>query len=164
MHGAAGAESAIIFGDGFRFSIHVPPGWVCNCDGKTAAEIGANALLYKKGQNWKTTDALIFLRVNESPNAKVDEDIKADMGNYKNNYPDAEYKSLMIAHLKYKTAAKLFLRPKRSAEYVTYVAPQPFPGKSISSAMNVQKREARADELNAYRDVTSSIIWLGPQM
>lgn len=157
----ANAESVFIYGEGFNIGVKIPKGWDCSCDGKEAAEIGANAVLFKKGQNWRKAESIIFIRVNPAIDDKISEDMAADMKNYKVQHPDTKFKDLSIAHPKYKTTSKLFVKPKVSSEYVTYIAPKPFPKKNISSAMNIQKREANVDEIQAYKEITASLIWLG---
>lgn len=100
------------------------------------------------------------MRVNSAVDEKVEEDIKADIQSYQKQYPDAKVELLKIAHPSYWIASTLFVRDRKSYEYVTYVAPKPFIGKNISIAMNVQKRKANADELEVYKKLIASVQWL----
>ncbi len=155
------AESVIVYGDGFSIGVKIPNGWDCSCDGKEAAKIGANAILFEKGKEWRKADSIIFLRVNSAKDDIVEKDLKADIQNYKKEHPGVQVKSFKMTHPNYKIASALFVIPKKSYEYVTYVVPNPFPKMNISSAMNVQKRQASPVEITAYREVTNSLSWLG---
>ncbi|QDK37974.1 hypothetical protein [Bdellovibrio sp. NC01] len=157
----AKSESALIFGDQFKFSIHIPNGWECLCDGKEAAKIGANAILHPKGKEWQKANAFIFLRVNSAQDDNVKEDVAADIMTYKKEYPDASVEKIDIEALKgYKKSSILFARINKSYEYVTYIAPEPFHGKNISVAMNVKSVKASDEVLDAYQEVTKSVQWL----
>ena len=100
---------------------------------------------------------MIRVRVNHKTDENSLEDLKADMRQYRQRYPNVQFVALEVAHAEYKTYTKLFAFPNDFYDYVAYVNPGPSSSFTLSVAMAKEKVPATQDELAAYADVVRSL-------
>jgi hypothetical protein len=153
-------DRLLVFGTGFAFGVKEPAGWQGDTD--SAAAIDANILFVKRGESLRRFTALIYIRVNDKTEEDLSGDLKAEMGSYKREHPEAEFREMAAAHPGYAVVAKLFVLPGKSFDYVAYVNPGKGKPLMFTVAMKVPKREASAEELAVYQAVLSSLVLLEP--
>jgi hypothetical protein len=150
------ADTLLVFGEGFLFSMKEPEGWHCICD-EEASKYQVNAIIFPSSSQSRVDHVAIRVRVNEKTDENTIEDLKADMQDYKKNYPKVQFADLAVAHPEYKTYAKLFQFPGDFYDYVAYVNPGPQARFTLSVSMTKQKTPATAAELAAYAKVVQSL-------
>ena len=153
---SAFAESLIVYGTGFTFSIKEPTGWVG--DTENAEKYHANIIFYPKKENSNGNNTVIRISVNK----KVDENTKADLDydakGYRKKYPSVEFRDITLKHENYKIFSSIFFIPNDFYEYVAYINPGSHNNELFSASMNKQKTKATLSELNAYREAIASLV------
>jgi|WetSurSiteA1Bulk_404760.scaffolds.fasta_scaffold21532_2 hypothetical protein len=153
-------DQLLVYGEGFVFGVKEPVGW--KADINNAAKMNANILFYHSNESFSNHRSLIYIRINKKVDENVQEDLKYDMKQYRDRYPKIQFSDISVSHASFALYAKLFYETNLFYEYVTYINPgkgKPF---TLSAAMNVQKREANAEELAAYKEIISSLILIKP--
>ena len=151
-------DSLMVYGEGFAFGVKEPKGWVG--DIQNSSKFHANIIFYKKSKTAENAKALIRILVAGKADENTKADLEYDMEGYKSKYSKVKFKDIDISHPTYKTFPKLFFVPNTFFEYVVYINP----GKGIpqlySVSMNKQKEEATKEELEAFRNIVSSILMI----
>lgn len=150
-------DALIVFGEDFAFSVKEPHGWQCLCSGEEPALFGANAVFIRKGETLNSAAAIIRVRLNNKTDERIEEDMKADVEQYRAKYPGINFKDIKVDHKMAKVIAKIFFIKNSFFEYVAYINPGPGVSKMFSGSMNVSKREATNSEFLAYQDIVSSL-------
>ena len=149
-------SSLLVYGEGFRFAVKEPPGWVGDTD--RAAEFGANIIFYRRGQTPDTRGApLIRILVAHKVDENTAEDLAHDMDEYRQRYPDTKFRDLEVKHTSYKPFSKLFYVPGKFYEYVTYLNPGAASTLLLSASMNKEGVEATQSEYSAYVEIIGSL-------
>jgi hypothetical protein len=149
----------IVYGEGFSFMVKEPDGWRSDI-GKIASKYGANVVFLPSAQESRKLDVTIRVRVNQKQDENTIEDLNYDLQGYREEYPDAKFSELDVTHAEYGTFAKLVFVPKQFYEYVAYVNPGRETRFTFSVAMSRRNSPAMDAELNAFRTVLRSVIWL----
>jgi hypothetical protein len=153
-------DQLLVYGHNFMFGVKEPAGWTG--DTTNAQSYEANVVLHESGQASDSWFGLIRIRVNSKVNENTSADMAEDMRGYKAQFPNVQFKDLSVANPRYVCVAKLFYIPGESYEYVTYVNPGPKKPILFSVSMNMQKSEASAKELEAYKLAIQSLTLLKP--
>lgn len=151
-------DTLLVYGEGFIFSVKEPQGWAG--DIKNARQYDANIIFYPLSQRFETATTIIRVSVNGKTDENIQEDLAADMSQYKKQYVGVQFKELSITHPTYQAFPKLFTVPGDFYEYVTYINPGPKKKLTFSVSMNKQKAAASADDLAKYQEVISSLLFL----
>jgi hypothetical protein len=156
--GEAPLDQLLVYGNGFAFGVHEPPGW----HGSTteAERLSCNVVFYRKDESADAAVALLRIRINHKTDENIDADLQADMDHYRSQYPKVEFRSLSVSHPSYRVAAKLFTIPGEWYEYVAYLNPGRGKPWIFGASMNKQRSEATAEELAAFRKVIASLALL----
>jgi len=133
------------------------------CGAEEATRLGANAVFIRKGETLDKAGATIRVRVNKKTDEHIEEDMKADVEQYRSQYPGVKFKDLQLENKGSKVLAKIFYKEGSFFEYVAYLNPGPSVTQMFSSSMNVSKRDANSSELGAYKAVVSSLHFLTDQ-
>ena len=151
-------DSLLVYGKDFIFSVEEPIGWVA--DTKRADEYQCNILIYPGSHDWKNSDGMIRIRVDDKTDEHVDKDLAADMNDYRSHYPNVQFADIIASHPEYRVYPKVFYIPNNFYEYVAYVNPGPQSALMFSVAMNKQKIKASQNELTAFREAIASLRML----
>jgi hypothetical protein len=100
------------------------------------------------------------VRLNDKEDEDTAADLKYDMDGYRAKYPKIQFVDFTVTHRTYLVMPKLFLLPGEFAEYVAYLNPGPKAKFLISASMNKQREQASAEELEAFRLVVQSLLFL----
>ncbi len=149
----------IVYGSSFSFSVEEPKGWICECDGKKAATIRANTVLYKQGESFESAQPLVYMKVNERGKS-AQQDLDADIRSVKSQKPEMSFEKIEIDFLEGTSASSMFLVPNGTVEYVTYIYPKKSDKNALSIAMHFDKRRATPAELDAFKSIIRSIHWI----
>jgi hypothetical protein len=153
-------DQLMVYGDGFAFSVKEPAGW--KGDTKKAEAFGANVVLHEIAQPSGSVTGLIRIRIDSKEDENTQADMDADMRNYRAQYSKVQFKDVYIENSEYRCLAKIFYIPGEFYEYVAYVNPGPKKRFLFSVAMNTEKSEASANELEAYKSTVRSLTLLKP--
>jgi hypothetical protein len=155
-HTPAFGSGLVVYGEAFSFMVSEPVNWIGDTD--NAVKMQANIIFYKNQPASRA--AVIRVRVNDKVDENTMEDLSYDMQQYQANYPDLRFSDISVAHHRYRVFPKLFFIPNVFYEYVAYVNPGADVDKMFSVSMNVKNREATTDELNAYKRVIDSLLFI----
>jgi hypothetical protein len=153
-------DRLLIFGEGFMFSVKEPPGW--NSDTINAEKFESNVILHEGGRPIDSFSGLIRIRVNTKVDDNTLTDMQEDMRQYRAQYTKVQFRDLAIKHSQYLCLAKVFYVPGQFYEYVAYVNPGSQKPALFSVAMNTEKSEASAKELEAFKSAIQSLTLLKP--
>lgn len=150
------SDNLIIYGEGFAFTVKEPMGW--RAETQNIKQFGADVIFYQNRFKYENANALIRVLVVPKTDENTALDLSYDMDRYRSRYPNIQFQDIKAGHPTYSNYSKLFLVPKGFSEYVTYLNPGNGIPRIISISMNVQKREAEKEELEAYRNIMKSLI------
>jgi len=148
----------VVYGDSFMFTVHEPEGWTADIE--NAVKVSAGVVLVREGETFEKHGVLIAIRVAKKVDEDTKEDLNHDMREFRNLYPDVQFKDLKVKHPSYASHAKLFTIPRSRHDYVTYLNPgagMPF---LCSVTMTTGKKEANKNDLKAYREVAGSLEFI----
>ena len=151
-------DSLIIYGDGFAFSVREPAGWTGNSE--KAASIGANVTFSPAGKADDPSAPLVRVRISSKEDENTRADLDYDMEEYRKRFPKVQFGDIELTHPSYPVFSKLFFMPGEWYEYVAYLNPGVGVPKVFSVSMNLQKRQATAAEVEAFRRVLGSLQFL----
>jgi hypothetical protein len=147
-------DNLLIQGENFSISVKEPMGW--QGDSNTSADHG-NLVLHRMNESHQNAKAVIRVLVANKTDENTIEDLKYDMASYRKQYPKVQFKDISVKHPEYSTYPKLFYVDTDFYEYVTYLNP----GKSypyiICVSMNLKKKEASKEDIEAYSSVIESL-------
>ena len=149
-------DTVLVFGDDFLFSLKEPDGWHCVCD-ERAMQYGVNAVVFPSAPDSRAHHLMIRIRVNKKSDENTALDLKADMQDYKQKYPNVEFAALDLSHPEYKTYTKVFQFPDGFHDYVAYINSGPQTWFTLSVSMTTEKLPATPDELAAFKKVVQSL-------
>lgn len=155
-------DSLMVYGEGFAFGVKEPQGWVG--DIQNSSRFHANIIFYKKSETAENAKALIRILVAKKADENTKADLEYDMEGYKSKYRNIKFKDINVNHPTYKTFPKLFFVPDTFFEYVVYINPGKEFTQLFSVSMNKQKKEATKEELEAFRNITSSILMISDDL
>jgi hypothetical protein len=153
-------DELLVYGDKFIFSVKEPTGW--HGDTTNAEKFQSNAVLHEDSQPTDSTSGLIRISVNDKVDEDTLADLKADMRDYKAQYPAVQFKALIAKNPNYKCLARVFYVPGKFYEYVAYVNPGVQKPLLFSVAMNTGKAEATEKELEAFGSAIQSLKLVKP--
>ena len=148
----------VVYGDDFMFAIKEPEGWTADIE--NAPRLSAGVVLYRESETFEKHGVLIAIRVAKKVDEKTADDLAHDMKEFRNLYPDVEFKDLKTPHPSYKSHAKLFAIPKSRHDYVAYLNPGPVTPYLFSVTMYTGKKQAGKSELKVYKDVIKSLEFI----
>lgn len=151
-------DNLIIYGEGFIFSVKEPNGWTGDMD--LAEEYDANIIFYKNIDEIKKGGAIIQVYCFGKQDEKTEKDLQADIKSYKDKYKNLKQQDFLVSHKAYKCFSKLVFVDNDFYQYIVYVNPGSKYQKGISIAMNISKRKATEQELQAFKEIISSLIML----
>jgi len=153
-------DQLLVYGDNFAFSVKEPRGWQGDITG--AGKFESNAVLHEGGQPTDSALGLIRISVNDKLDENTLADLKADMRDYKAQYPTVQFKAIIAKNPNYLCLARVFYVPGKLYEYVAYVNPGPQKPLLLSVSMNTGKTEATAKELEAFESAIQSLTLVKP--
>jgi len=148
----------VVYGDDFMFAIKEPEGWTADID--NAPKLSAGVVLYQAAETFEKHGVLIAIRVAKKVDEKTADDLAHDMGEFRNLYPDVQFKDLKAPHPSYKSHAKVFAIPKSRYDYVAFLNPGPVTPYLFSVTMYTVKKPADKKELKIYKDVIKSLEFI----
>jgi len=150
-------DTVLVFGDDFLFSLKEPDGWHCVCD-ERAMQYGVNAVVFPAAPDSRAHNLMIRIRVNKKSDENTALDLKADMQDYKQKYPNVEFAALNVSHPEYKTYTNIFQFPDGFHDYVAYINSGQQTWFTLSVSMTKEKLPATPDELAAFKKVVQSLL------
>jgi hypothetical protein len=151
-------DNLMIYGDGFMFSVKEPVGWTGDID--IAKDYYSNIVFYTSKDDIKKGGALIQVYSFSKQDEKTEKDLEYDIKSYKDKYKNLKQQDFLVFHKDYKCFSKLAYVDKDFYQYTVYVNPGPKFKTGVSNAMNISKRPANEQELQAFRQIISSLIML----
>lgn len=151
MHGM------IVYGEGFSFIVTEPEGWDANT-GQAAQQMGVNIVFFPRKRESRKRHINIRVRLNKQEFTNPQQDMDADIAEYRKRYPRTRFEDLPLKHPKYRTAAKLFFTPREFYEYVAYANTGEHMSLAFSVALSKELEPATPDELAAYKKVLESLV------
>jgi hypothetical protein len=148
----------VVYGDDFMFAIKEPEGWTADIE--NAPKLSAGVVLYREGESFEKHGVLIAIRVAKKVDENTADDLAHDMGEFRNLYPDVQFKALKAPHPSYKSHAKVFAIPKSRYDYVAYLNPGSVTPYLFSVTMYTGKKQAGSKELKVYKDVIKSLEFI----
>jgi len=167
LSAAGGAEEEkkngplVVYGDKFMFMVQEPEGWIG--DVENASKLSAAVVLIREGETFEKHGALIVIRVAKKVDENTTEDLAHDMAEFRNLYPDVQFKALKAPHPSYASHAKLFAIPRSRYDYVTYLNPGAGTPFLCSVTMTTGKKEANKKDLAAYREIVRSLEFISQE-
>jgi hypothetical protein len=157
--GLEAGDGLIVHGSDWAFTVAEPQGW--HGDIAAAAQYQANLVLFPESRKSKKSDVTIRIRVNEKTDESIDEDLRADMDEYRTKFSGSiQFAELDVQHPSYPLVAKTFYVPHEFFEYVAYANPGKEYPYVLSIAMSKAKKGASSDEMAAYSKVLNSIRFM----
>lgn len=148
----------VVYGDDFMFAIKEPEGWTADIE--NAPKLSAGVVLYREGETFEKHGVLIAIRVAKKVDEKTADDLAHDMKEFRNLYPDVQFKALKAPHPSYAAHAKVFTIPKSRYDYVAYLNPGPGTPYLFSVTMYTGKKQADKKVLQTYKDVIRSLEFI----
>jgi hypothetical protein len=145
----------VVYGDDFMFAIHEPEGWTADIE--NAPKLSAGVVLYREGETFEKHGVLIAIRVAKKVDENTADDLAHDMKEFRNLYPDVQFKPLKAPNPRYASHAKVFAISKSRYDYVAYLNPGPGTPYLFSVTMYTGKKQAGKKELKTYKDVIRSL-------
>jgi hypothetical protein len=152
-------EALLVYGQGFSFSMKKPAGWDADT-GAVAHQYSVNLVLLPQDKSSRRHDVTIRVRVTSKVDENTEEDLKADMAGYKSKFPGVRFEGIPVAHIEYRTFAKLFFVPGKFYEYVAYLNPGRGAPRVFSVALSKKSERANEDELAAFTKSVQSLAFL----
>jgi len=148
-------DNLLIYGDNFTIAVKEPSGW--RGDSTNAALYHMNLVFYRDNENIQNVKTLIRILVATKTDENTAEDLKYDMEGYRKNYPNIQFKDILVTHPEYRAYPKLFYMENGFHEYVTYLNPGKKYPYIITVSMTIQKTTASKEDMQAYSFVVGSI-------
>ncbi len=148
----------VVYGDNFMFVIQEPEGWTADIE--NAPKLSAGVVLYREGETFEKHGVLIAIRVAKKVDENTADDLAHDMKEFRNLYPDVQFKALKAPNPSYASHAKVFAISKSRYDYVAYLNPGPVTPFLFSVTMYTGKNQAGNKELKAYKDVIKSLEFI----
>ncbi len=145
----------VVYGENFMFVIQEPEGWTADIE--NASKLSAGVVLYRGGETFEKHGALIAIRAATKVDENTADDLAHDMREFRNLYPDVQFKDLKAPHPSYASHAKVFAIPRSRYDYITFLNPGPGAALLFSVTLYTGKKEADDKELKAYKDVIKSL-------
>jgi len=149
-------DNLVVYGDGFMFSVKEPTGWIGDID--VAKEYSANIVFYKTKSDLKSVGTLIQAYNFGKQDEKTEKDLEYDVKGYQDKYKSLKQQDLVVNHKDYKCFSKLVYVEGSFYQYIVYVNPGSKYKSGVSIAMNISKRQATEEELNAFKQIVASLI------
>jgi len=148
-------NTLMVYGDDFLFKVKEPDNWIGDID--NAAKYYSNIVFYKSIDDLNNGGALIQVLVFKKQDENTIEDLKYDLVNYKKKYKDLKIKDIQITHKDYQCFSKVVLMNGKFTQYISYINPGEEYKNGFSVSMNIQKREANINELDAFKKIIESL-------
>lgn len=152
------AESLIIYGEGFSFSVSEPKGWHGDID--LAKTYHANVVFYPEGTD-PSAAPLVQVALFHKQDEKTADDLAYDVKSYEDRYPGLHTEEFHVDHKDYGVFSKLVWVKDDFYQYIAYVNAGKEFSSGFSVAMNIPKRPATEAELKAYREIIASLWMMG---
>jgi len=150
-------DNLIVYGENFTFSVKEPPNWKGDID--RAAEFYSNIIFYQNEELIEKGGALIQTLVFKKQDENTIEDLKYDISSYEKDYPNLKQEEMIVNHKEYKCFSKLVYVENSFYQYITYINPGDSFKYGLSVAMNISKRRALDNEIEAYKLIIES-LWI----
>ncbi|MBC7450154.1 MAG: hypothetical protein H7259_01550 [Cytophagales bacterium] len=151
-------SNLVVYGDGFTFSVEEPIGWTGDID--IAKDYYSNIAFYQSKDDIKKGGALIQVYRFGKQDEKTEKDLEYDIKSYKDKYKNLKQQDFLVSHKDYKCYSKLVYVDNDFYQYIVYVNPGPKFRTGVSVAINISKRLATEEELQAFRQIISSLVML----
>jgi hypothetical protein len=148
----------VVYGDNFMFIVQEPEGWTADIE--NAPKLSAGVVLVREGETFAKHGVLIAIRVLKKVDENTRDDLAHDMREFRNLYPDVQFRDLTAPHPTYPSHAKLFAIPRSRYDYVTYLNPGAGVPILFSVTMTTGKKEADTRDLKTYQDVVRSLEFI----
>ena len=153
-------NNIIIYGDSFLFSIHEPMGW--HGDVGNAKHYNANIIFYPdsyQGKEELNKDATIIqILTYKKTDEEVNKDLEQDISVSKEKNHDLKQQNVEVIHKNYTCFSKLIYVDNVFYQYITYINAGKKFHNAFSVAMNIPKRPATKEELDAYKEIISTLV------
>jgi len=150
------ANNLIVYGDGFTFEVKEPDGW--KGDIENAAKYSSNIIFYNTAEGLDKSEVLVQMLVFEKQDENTIEDLMYDVNTYKQKYHNLKQKDFVSIHKEYKCYSKLVYVENEFYQYIVYINPGKKYKNGISITMNIDKREATKNEIQAFNKVIESLL------
>ncbi|HVP90262.1 MAG TPA: hypothetical protein VMS75_03490 [Terriglobales bacterium] len=152
-------NALLVYGNDFMFGVTEPDGWIGDTSDK-ATRRKVNIVFFPADKASRANNVNIRIRVNSKLDENTIEDLNADIGGYRKEFPRLMLADFTVEHPKYKTYPKLLYVPDSFYEYVVYLNPGPDARLMFSVAMSKKGSPASEVEFKAFREVLASISLL----
>lgn len=149
-------SSLMVYGENFMFTVKEPEGWIGDIE--KAKQYHANIIFFKSKEDFEKGGALIQVYNFNKQDERTENDLKYDIESYQKNYPNLEQQDFSVSHKEYRCFSKLVYVENEFYQYIVYINCGSKFKSGISAAMNISKRPATEDELQAFRNIITSLI------
>lgn len=140
---------------GFSYSFTKPKNWVL--DSINSASYLAHSVLFKSKTDYNKGGLIIQLLAYKKQDENTNEDLDYDVNSYKFKYKNLKEKEFKINHSLYKTFSKEVYVEGSFYQYIIYINPGKIYKYGISVALNINKNEIDAKDLNIFKEIAESI-------
>lgn len=148
-------SSLLVYGDKFMFSVKEPYNWIGDID--NAKEFHANIIFYRSKKDFENGGALVQVYVYNKTDENIENDLLYDIKGYQKDYKNLKQQDFIVSHKEYQSSSKLVYVEKKFHTYIVYINCGTKFKSGISVAMNLEKRPATEDEMNAFREIIASL-------
>ena len=150
-------DRLLVSGKGWSFGVKEPDGWASDTEAKAQAH-QANVFFFPAEGPGDSAAPSIRVRIADKTDEEVEKDLEADMAGYKKAKRKVEFLEFDTRHPEYRTACKIFYQRRKFSEYVCYVTPGEQFHYIFSVALTPKAAEATAEEVEAFRDVLTTLV------
>jgi len=163
--GQAELKTGIIYGNNHAFCLTAPNGWVL--DNQAGVSQGLHAVFYKIGESWDKAETVMYANtalLEDSLHKTIDQLIKYDLDNFKNNYSnikvtdgkDIVIKENVIAKVKYLSGQSY-----GNYEAIAYIDA----GKTgVMIILSSRTKSGFESSLEAFKDIVKSYIFIADKV
>jgi len=148
----------VVFSDDLMFAVKEPEGWTADIE--NAPKLSAGVVLFRESETFEKHGVLVAIRVAKKVDENTADDLAHDMKEFRNLYPDAQFKDLKTPHPSYASYAKVFAIPKSRYDYVAYLNPGPVTPYLFAVTMYTGNKPAGKNELAVFKSVIKSLEYI----
>ena len=125
-----------------------------------ARDFDAEMVLYMNNDSVNKGGALVQLVSFPKADEETGEDLKADIEQYKGNFPELVEEDFSTQHPAYGCFARCLYVEGDFYQYLVYVNPGANFKRGVSLALNTSKRRPTDEELRGFRQIVYSFVML----
>ncbi len=152
-------KGLIIDGQNFWFIISEPKGWTVNIE--DAATKALNAYFTIDGYTYDNTPGLIYIRVMGKGGLTVEENLKADMGDFARR-KSVKFKKFVVPGVRYHYAAMEYLIDNKTCDYLCYLDPGKEYKAYLIFVLSVDTKNS-GKYVDVFQQLIKSFMWGGDQ-